>query len=228
MAALGRELQKRGHCITFLQIPDVELKVRSEGLNFLAIGNANYRPGELKESFAQIGKLSGIEALRYSVNFCQHITAMICQDAPSVIQAAGIEALLVDQLEPAGETVAEFLNIPFIGVCCAQAIHRQADVPPFFTPWNYRNTWWARLRNLAAYHVLDQNSQPIQQVLNEYRQKWKLPLHQGFRVLILDLPKSANNLLLLISPAPTCQSVSTTLGHSAIHHRYQLDFLGKN
>ena len=182
MAALGRELQKRGHRITFLQIPDVELKVRSQGLNFSAIGNANYRPGELDESVAQIGKLSGIEALRYSVNFCQHITAMICQDAPSVIQAAGVEALLVDQLEPAGETVAEFLNIPFIGVCCAQAIHRQADVPPFFTPWNYRNTWWARLRNLAAYHVLDQNSQPIQQVLNEYRQKWKLPLHQGFRV----------------------------------------------
>lgn len=182
MAALGRELQKRGHRITFLQIPDVELKVRSEGLNFLAIGNANYRPGELEESLAQIGKLSGIEALRYSVKFCQHIAATICQDAPSVIQAAGIEALLVDQLEPAGEIVAEFLNIPFIGVCCAQAIHRQADVPPFFTPWNYRNTWWARLRNLTAYHVLDQNSLPIQQVLNEYRQKWKLPLHQGFRV----------------------------------------------
>jgi len=182
MAALGRELQRRGHRITFLQIPDVEVKVRSEGVNFWPIGQSTYRPGELSESFAQLGKLSGLEALRYSVKFCQNITAIICQDAPSAIQAAGIEALLVDQLEPAGETVAEFLGIPFICVCCAQAIHRQADVPPFFTSWSYQNTWWARLRNLAAYHLLDRNSRPIQQVLNEYRKEWKLPTYHGFRV----------------------------------------------
>ena len=182
MAALGRELQRRGHRITFLQIPDVEFKVCSEGLNFWSIGQSTYRRGELGESFAELGKLSGLEALRYSVNFCQHITAMICQDAPGAIQKAGIEALLVDQLEPAGETVAEFLGIPFICVCCAQAIHRQADVPPFFTPWSYQNTWWARLRNLAAYHLLDRSSQPMQQVLNEYRKQWKLPTYHGFRV----------------------------------------------
>lgn len=175
MAALGRELRSRGHRITFLQIPDVEPLVRSEGLNFWPIGQSAYQPGSLAETFEQLGKLSGLEALRYSVNFCQQVTAIICQDVPSAIEAAGIEALLVDQLEPAGETVAEFLGIPFICVCCAQAIHRKADVPPFFTPWSYQNTWWARLRNLAAYHLLDRSSQPIQQVLNEYRLRWKLP-----------------------------------------------------
>ena len=177
MAALGRELQSRGHPITFVQIPDVESLVRSEGLKFWPIGQSAYRPGELAKVFAQLGKLSGIEALRYSVNFCQQVSAIICQDAPGAIQAAGIEALLVDQLEPAGETVAEFLGIPFICVCCAQAIHRKAEVPPFFTAWSYQNTWWARLRNQAAYYLLDRSSQPIQQVLNEYRRQWKLPLY---------------------------------------------------
>lgn len=182
LAALGRELQQRGHSVTFLQVPDLEVKVRSEGLNFCSIGQSSYRPGELSESFTQLGKLSGLEALRYSVNFCQHITAIICEDAPTAIKAIGIEALLVDQLEPAGETVAQFLGIPFVCVCCAQVIHRQADVPPFFTPWNYQNTWWARLRNLAAYNLLDRSSQPMQQVLNQYRQKWQLPSYKGFRV----------------------------------------------
>lgn len=179
MAALGRELQRRGHRITFLQIPDLEPLVLSQGLNFWPIGQSAYRPGELAETFAQLGKLSGLEALRYSVNFCQQVTATICQDAPGAIKAAGIEALLVDQLEPGGETVAEFLGIPFIGVCCAQAIHRQADVPPFFTSWSYQNTWWARLRNQVGYHLLDRSSQPIQQVLNEYRLKWKLPAYHS-------------------------------------------------
>lgn len=175
-AALGRELQLRGHRVTFLQIPDIESKVRSEGLNFWPIGQSTYQPGLLAETFEQLGKLSGIDALRYSVNFCQYLTATICEDAPSAIEAAGIEALLTDQLEPAGETVGEFLGIPFITVCCGQAIHRRADVPPFFTPWSYENTWWARLRNQVAYYILDRASQPILQVLNEYRKKWKLPV----------------------------------------------------
>jgi MGT family glycosyltransferase len=182
MAALGRELQRRGHRITFLQIPDVEAKVLSEALNFWPIGQSTYQPGELAKVFAQLGKLSGLEALRYSVRFCQHTTAMICQDAPRAIQAAGVEALLVDQLEPAGEAVAEFLDIPFICVCCAQAIHRQVDVPPFFTHWNYQNTWWARLRNRAAYHLLDRSSQSIQQVLNKYRCQWKLSAYHSLYV----------------------------------------------
>ncbi|MBD1841311.1 glycosyltransferase [Coleofasciculus sp. FACHB-501] len=180
LAALGRELQQRGHRVTFLQIPDLEASVRSEGLNFYPIGQGIYRPGFLAESFAQLAQLSRLESLRYSVTLCQQVSEMFCQDAPDATQAAGIEALLVDQLEPAGELVAEFLNIPFITVCCAQAIRRQADVPPFFMGWSYQNTWWARLRNLAAYYLLDRNSEPIQKALNEYRAAWKLPLKQGF------------------------------------------------
>jgi MGT family glycosyltransferase len=178
LAALGRELQGRGHRVTFLQIPDVELKVRSEGLDFYPLGQSTYQPGSLAEILEQIGKLSDLEALRYSVNFCQHLAEIICQDAPAAIQAAGVEALLVDQLEPSGETVAEFLRMPFICVSCGQAIHRRADVPPFFTPWNYQNTWWARLRNQAAYYLLDRSCKPILQVLNQYRREWNLPTYQ--------------------------------------------------
>jgi len=176
MAALGRELQRRGHCITFLQIPDLETAVRSEGLNFWPIGKSAYRPGELAESFTELGKLSGIESLRYSVELCQRFTATMCEDAPCAIAEAGIEALLADQLEPASETVAEYLRIPFVTVSCAQAIHRKVEIPPFFTLWNYENKLWARLRNQAAYYLLDRNSQPLLQALNQYRKQWKLPV----------------------------------------------------
>jgi len=178
LAALGRELQWRGHRVTCLQIPDIEPLVRLEGLNFYPIGQSVYHPGALAETFTQLGSLSGLEALRYSVNFCQQIAAIVCQDAPRAIEAAGIEALLVDQLEPAGETVAECLDLPFICVSCAQAIHRRIDIPPFFTPWSYQNSWWVHLRNLAAYHLLDRSSQPILQVINQYRRQWKLSAYR--------------------------------------------------
>ncbi|MBD2100079.1 glycosyltransferase [Leptolyngbya sp. FACHB-261] len=175
LAALGRELKSRGHRVTCLQIGDLELKVWSEGLSFYPIGSSSYQPGSLAETFKQIGKLSGLEALHYSVSFCQKVAQIICEDAPSAIEATGIEFLLVDQLEPAGETVAELLGIPFISICCAQVIHRTADIPPFFTPWSYQNSGWAHLRNRVAYYLLDRGCQPILQVINQYRQQWKLP-----------------------------------------------------
>jgi MGT family glycosyltransferase len=162
-----------------LQIPDVALKVRSEGLEFCPIGQSTYQPGTLARTFQQLGQLSELEALRYSVDFCQQVTEIICRDAPDAIAELGIEALLVDQLEPAGETVAEGLNLPFVTVSCGQAIHRRADVPPFFTPWRYQKALWAKLRNQVAYYMLDRNCQPILDTINHYRQQWNLPPYQG-------------------------------------------------
>lgn len=178
-AALGRELQSRGHRATFLQISDVEFKVRAEGLEFYPIGQSTYQPGTLAATFQQLGRLSEIEALRYSVDFCQQVTEIICRDAPAAIAALGIEALLVDQLEPAGETVAEGLRLPFVTVSCGQAIHRRADVPPFFTPWRYRKALWAQFRNQVAYYMLDRNCQPILDTIDHYHQRWHLPPYPG-------------------------------------------------
>lgn len=173
--ALGRELQSRGHQVTVLQIADMEHLVRSEGVGFHVIGQSSYQPGSLAETLKQLTQLSEIKALRYSVNFCREVTEMICRDAPAAIEQLGIDALLVDQLEPAGETVAEGLRLPFICVSCGQAIYRQADIPPFFLPWSYHNTWWTRLRNQIAYAILDRSCRPILQVINHYRDRWKLP-----------------------------------------------------
>ena len=179
LSALGRELQSRGHRVTFLQIPDLELKVRSEGLNFYPIGESTYQPGTMAQTFIELAKLSDLKALEYSVKFCQEMAETICRDAPKAIAYLGVEALLVDQLEIVGETVAEGLGLPFICISSGQVIHRRADVPPFFTPWSYQNTLWARLRNQAAYYLLDRGCQPILQTINEYRQKWNLsPYHR--------------------------------------------------
>ena len=174
-AALGRELQLRGHRVTALQIPDLELKVRSEGLDFVPIGQSLYKSGTLAETFQKLAELSEIQALKYSVELCRHMAEIICQDAPTAVAAAGIDALIVDQLEPAGEAIAESLNLPCVVVSCGQAIHRRADTPPFFTPWSYQNSGWARLRNQVTYYLLDRSCTPILEVINQYRQQWKLP-----------------------------------------------------
>lgn len=175
LSVLGRELKSRGHRVTFLQIPDLEEKVVSEGLNFSPIGTATYQPGTMAETFKELAQLSEIEALQYSVNFCREMAEIICRDGPGAIATLGIEALIVDQLEIVGETVAEGLGLPCICVSSGQAIHRRAEVPPFFTPWGYSHQWWARARNQVAYYLLDRSCRPILQVINAYRQRWHLP-----------------------------------------------------
>jgi MGT family glycosyltransferase len=104
---------------------------------------------------------------------------MICRDAPQAIRDARVDVLLVDQTEPAGGSVAEHLGIPFVTVCNALALNREPDVPPPFSPWNYRESVLARMRNRLGYAVSDRILAPVRGVLADYRRRWKLPAHRS-------------------------------------------------
>ena len=75
---------------------------------------------------------------------------MVCRDAPDAIRRLKIDALLVDQMEPAGGAVADHLGIPFVTICNALAINRDPVAPPAFTPWPYRQSRWLRLEMRSA------------------------------------------------------------------------------
>ncbi len=174
---LGQELQKRGHRVTLFGILDAQPKTLAAGLEFRAIGSEEFPDGTMAESLAQLGELSGLAAFRYTVTLFKQSAAMLLREAPEAIKEAGVEALLVDQASSGGGTVAEFLDIPFITVCSAVVLNREPSVPPFKTPWKYSPAWWARLRNRVGYKLLSRVTQPITEVVAEYRREWKLPLH---------------------------------------------------
>jgi zeaxanthin glucosyltransferase len=174
-AALGRELLARGHRVTCFQMQDLEDKVRGEGLDFHAVGHSDHPRGSLPESLGQLGRLKGFAALRFTIEAVARTTAMMCRDAPAALRSASIDALLVDQTEPGGGSVAEHLGIPYVTVCNALAINRDPIAPPPFTPWSYRDDRWARWRNAIGYAVSERLTRPISQVVAEYRAKWRLP-----------------------------------------------------
>ena len=174
-AALGRELIARGHRVTYLQMVDLEDKIRSEEIDFQPIGLTDHPRGSLPQSLSQLGQLKGFPALRFTINAVARTSVMVCRDAPDAIRRAGIDALLVDQMEPAGGAVAEHLGLPFITVCNALAINRDPVAPPPFTDWTYRDSPWARLRNTVGYAASDWLTRPIANVVAEYRRKWNLP-----------------------------------------------------
>src|SRR5918999_731577 len=139
-AALGRELIARGHRVTYLQMIDLEEKIRSEDIDFEPIGLTDHPRGSLPRSLAELGRLKGLAALRYTIRAVARTSVMVCRDAPDAIRRRGIDALLVDQMEPAGGAVAEHLGIPFVTVCNALAINRDPIAPPAFSGWRYRDS----------------------------------------------------------------------------------------
>ena len=174
-AALGRELLARGHRVTYFQVQDLAKKIQSEGIDFWPIGQGDHPPGSLPQSLAALGRLEGTAALRFTIRAVARTSAMVCRDLPSAIKEAGVDTLLVDQMEPAGGAVAEYVGIPFVTVCNALAITSDAVAPPPFAPWAYRKSWWARWRTTAGYAASAWMTRPISRAVAEYRARWNLP-----------------------------------------------------
>ncbi|MBC6418122.1 MAG: glycosyltransferase [Prochloron sp. SP5CPC1] len=175
MTAIGHELRQRSHRVTIFTIPDGERTTLTAGLEFRAIGEQEFPRGAHAEFFAQLGKMSGLAGLRYTINRYEKGTAVFLRDAPPAMKEAGVEAVLVDQTHSEGETIAAFLDIPFITVCNALVLNREPDIPPFCTPWFYSSAWWARLRNRIIYSLVDRAGKTIKETIKHYRLSWKLP-----------------------------------------------------
>jgi zeaxanthin glucosyltransferase len=175
MCALGRALQRRGHRVTMFQIPEVEPMVRAAGLGFVAIGAADFPPGRLAGYYERLGRLHGLSALRWTIEVIRRFAEMVLRDAPGALRDAEVEGLLVDQATLSGGTVADLLGIPFVTVANALPLHRDHQIPPWFSGWRYRDAWWARLRNRAAFSLLDRLARPLQEQIAEHRRCAGLP-----------------------------------------------------
>lgn len=177
MTTLGYELKNRGHRVTLIGVPDAEAKTLAAGLEFKAIGKSEFPLGSTVEAFAQLGQLSGLAALKYTIALFAKGAQILLKEAPKVIQEIAIEVLLVDQTSSGGGTVAEYLNIPFVTISSALMINQDYSVPPFNTTWNYNPASLYRLRNWLGYQLLGRVAQPIRKVVAQYRQEWNLTPH---------------------------------------------------
>ena len=166
MTTLGRELQRRGHRVTLIARPDTRIKVESRGLEFSSVGDKDFPAGSMARTTAQLGQLGGFSAIRFTAELLRRAAATTLEEAPEAIRAIGIEGLLVDQVTPAGETVAEVLRLPFVTVCNALALNPDPAVPPAVTPWRYRRAAIWRFRNAHGDMILRWGAKPILREIN--------------------------------------------------------------
>ncbi|MBE9175239.1 glycosyltransferase, partial [Synechocystis salina LEGE 06155] len=175
MLPLGKALQQRGHTVTMFGVLDAQAKTLAAGLNFQAIAAGEFPLGAQTQSMAQLGKLSGLKALQYTVATIAKKAEAFFKEAPGVMINAGVEVLLVDQVSQEGGTIADHLGIPFITICSAVVLNREPTIPPYATPWPYDPSWLGQLRNRLGYALLNRATKPITKLINDYRRRWNLP-----------------------------------------------------
>jgi MGT family glycosyltransferase len=183
LTALGRRLQSRGHDVVYFQVADLESPIRAAGLRFRQIGEHDFPLGSLPARDEECGKLEGLAALRCGIRGMVMKSQMILRDAPAAIRDEGVNALVVDQIEPAGGTVAEHLGLPFVNVAAALPVNLDVSVPPVTFPWSYRAGLWARLRNWMGNNASELSFSGLVGTINEQRRAWGLPPVNGFNGL---------------------------------------------
>jgi zeaxanthin glucosyltransferase len=155
LEAVADILVSRGHRATLLHQEDVRSLIRSEKLGFHALGEATHPPGSLSATLAHAVRPGGPLGILRLVHDGSRATAMLCRDAPDAVRRLGIDAVIADQMEPAGGLVAESLKLPFVSVACALPVNREPDVPLPFLPWSFDPTPQGRKRNRGGERVSD-------------------------------------------------------------------------
>jgi MGT family glycosyltransferase len=175
LTALGRRLQSRGHEVVYFQVPDLERPIRASGLQFRQIGRKDFPPGSLRARDEELGELKGLAALRCALRGIKLNAKMLFRDAPTAIRDESVDSLIVDQIEMAGGTVAEYLGLPFVSVAVALPINLDSSVPPVNLPWSHRSGMVARLRNRLGNAASDWIFSGVLRTINQQRRAWGLP-----------------------------------------------------
>jgi UDP:flavonoid glycosyltransferase YjiC (YdhE family) len=179
MTTLGRELVRRGHRVTVVARPDGQAKAAAAGLGFAAIGTLEFPVGSIAAQAVTLGGMSAVRALRYTVEMMRLAAEVTLRDLPAVIRAEGIDAMLVDQVNPAAGTIAEIECMPCVQICNALALNRDADCPPAVLPWRYRPGVVGRFRNGCGNWFLYRVTDPVRREINEYRVRHGLAPRMG-------------------------------------------------
>ena len=126
MLPLGKRLQKTGYQITFFGIPDAETKIKAANLDFYPIGADIFPLGSTEALFnKKLSKLKGIPALQFTINWFYQSAQIFLEEGANALEKTGVEALIVDQINPEGGTVAQLLDIPFITLCSALPFNQE-------------------------------------------------------------------------------------------------------
>jgi zeaxanthin glucosyltransferase len=142
LAALAQTLKARGHRATFVHHAGAAPLAASLGVEFAALPEG-------------AGSKLGLSGVGGTVAEMARLTHLLCRHGPDVLRYIRADAILADQLEPAGGLLAEYLRLPFASIACALPINREPGVPPPYVDWHFDRSEKGLKRNQGGYRVSD-------------------------------------------------------------------------
>jgi zeaxanthin glucosyltransferase len=183
LTALGRELTSRNHSVTIFQVADVEPLVRAAGLRFHQIGERDFPPGTLRVLDERLGRLHGSKAMDSVFDRIRQNSRIVLRDAPSAILSEKVDALIVDQAEFGGGSVAERLGLPFVTAILTLPLNLRSNFPFSDYPAEPGLSFGARSRNAAGNSQLGFRQVRLLALINRQRKRWSLQAKNGLNAL---------------------------------------------
>jgi zeaxanthin glucosyltransferase len=137
MTTLARQLQARGYDVVFLYSSG------AAGLPFVPGPEKDH----VNESRPEVSKMQGEDALQFAVRNVLAQTETILNSLPAVVQANGIDALLIDTVQFYAELGAMQLGMPYIHVSNALHFDFSGYTPLCMYDWPCESTPEALARN---------------------------------------------------------------------------------
>jgi zeaxanthin glucosyltransferase len=137
ITALARQLQARNHDVVFLYSSG------AAGLPFVP------GPGgdDTDEALAEVSKLHGEEAFKFSISWLMTQTETILKSLPAIVQANGVDALVIDAAQLYAELGAMQLGMLYVHLSAAMHHDYSGYTPLCLYGWPHQTTPPALARN---------------------------------------------------------------------------------
>jgi zeaxanthin glucosyltransferase len=179
LTGIARELCRRGHRATLFHILDFENVARQEGVEFFPLGTHVFPKGALEHFAQQLSHAHGLKLLLLGRESELRSISMYLDEAPDALSKSGVTALLVDQFEAPGSTIAERLGLPFVTICNAVSLNPDPALPPPIVSWNPASSRAEQHRMRIAWSLLELVLTPMRHRINRYRKSWGLKSLNG-------------------------------------------------
>jgi len=130
-AGLAHELIRRGHEPVFFHLPDFAEPVRRRGFRFESYGEREWPAGSLAERYRAMSRLAGLRASQAGLDILRSQAEVLFRDGPAVIEKAGLDFWVVDQMDYAASTLAAVMRAPFATLIVTLMRNHEDGVPGF-------------------------------------------------------------------------------------------------
>lgn len=167
-ATLAKAVQNLGHYVVVTSVADAEPLIASYGISFEPLAPEAFPRGETARRLGDLSRLSGSEALQYTIQWLADTARAQIEDGPRVLDAIQPDALVCDQVQTGLNLIAWKQNLPYIHVSNALHLDYSGIAPLCTFPWPYEDSDAARARNIEGLKGFGKMLEPIAALRRDY------------------------------------------------------------